>query len=659
MKTTSQNTDDLVLGVANATNALIAESLDLGINLAIKELSQPLGVDAGFVTVNHHDDQGGFLTSMKYAWTPHARAERYARNQNVKGELLGEILSSLIKGHHYELVYSQANDDLKTHMGFDGSKSVIMFPINVEGDFWGILGLVDFHQERGWSDPEKSLLHSFANSIGNAVCRNKLEESLEALVAERTLELQNSRMRFQLAIEGSQDGIWDWQPNQNKAYWSPRMFEQLGYGPDEIPVPKDNFFDMLHPDDATEARERFERHMHDRVPYEVEFRLKTKSGEYRWFKSTGQALWADDGSVVRIVGSHEDIHDKKMAELDVKESHRRMNNLVNNLPGMVYRCLNDQEWTMQYLNGACEAITGYTSDEFYGDPGDVTFGELIHVDDRIDMWDQVQRALKANESFRVIYRIIDKRGKEKWLWEQGNGVYDENGELSALEGCIFDISPVVRNQELQHQAIYKAEDNERRRIAADIHDGLQQTLSVSALNLQYLEDEISGLTESSQERYAKSKEFLEQGIAETRSIAHRLMPKSIGELGLVRALQDLIAQVESSSAIECKYYSNLKGRLSTDMELGLYRTAQEALNNVIKSSHATHVNVQLVKVKNDIQLMIEDDGVGFDKNKLDLYETGYGLTGMKNRIAALSGSLTIDSRPDHGTSVIALVPLKE
>lgn len=659
MTSKSQNINDIVLGVANATNALIAERLDKGISLALKELSIPLGVDAGFVSVNHEDIQGAFLTSVKYSWTPHASSDRYERNQNVRGETLGEAISTLSKGDYFEIAYSQANESLRAHMGFDGSKSVILFPVKVENAFWGILGLVDFREEREWTDPEKALLLSFANSIGNAVCRDLLEESLEQLVEERTSELRNSRMRFQLAVEGSQDGIWDWQPDKDEAYWSPRMFEQLGYEPDEIPVPKESFFDMLHPEDLAETTRRFNKHLHEKEPYEVEFRLKMKSGEYRWFRSTGQAQWDEDGQPIRVVGSHEDIDDKKKTALALKESHRRMNNLVENLPGMVYRCSNDEKWTMHYLSAACKDITGYASEEFYGDPGDITFGELIHVDDRTDTWDQIQQAIKRSQSFRVIYRIVDKSGKEKWLWEQGNGVYDNSNELEALEGCIFDISPVVRSQELQNQAIYKAEDNERRRIASDIHDGLQQTLSVSVLNLQYLEDEVAGLSESSQMRFAKSKEFLEQGIAESRNISHRLMPKSIDQLGLDKAIQDLISTLEAASDLKCKYFSNLKDRLDKDIELGLYRTAQEALNNVLKSSKASQVSIQLVRVSGGVQLMIEDNGVGFDKNKLDLYETGYGLAGMKNRIGALSGSLTIDSRPKHGTSIIALVPLKD
>ncbi len=649
--------DHLIFGVANATNALIAEKLEVGMKLALEALAKPLKVSAGVIYVNHQDSKGDFLTSARYFWSNQILDGRGARNQNIDETVLKDVLPVLLKGDSYEMRFSDSTEAFRSHMGLDGTKSVILFPVNVEGMFWGILALIDFEQERNWTVAEKLLLLSFANSIGNAVCRNRLEDNLEHLVEERTIQLENSRKRFQLAVEGSQDGIWDWQPKEGKAYWSPRMYEQLGFEADEFPAPEENFFDMVHPSDAAEAINRFNNHLNDKTPYEVEFRLKTKSGKYRWFKSTGQAQWDEDGLPVRVVGSHEDIHDRKEAEMALKETHRRMDDLVNNLPGMVYRCLNDQKWSMEYISAACKVITGYDAEAFYGMSSSVAFGDLIHSDDQADVWEQVQRCVRNKESFRVVYRIINREGKEKWLWEQGNGVFGENGELDALEGCIFDISPMVKNHEEQSQAIYNAENEERKRIASDLHDGLQQTLGVSALNLQYLDDEIENLSRSCQERFEKSKEFLEKGIKESRSIAHRVMPKSIEKMGLDKALQDLVSELQEASGIACNYYCNLRGRLDSKIEIGLFRIVQEALNNVWKSSKAKHVNVQLIRIEEGVQLMVEDDGVGFDKNKLDFYKTGFGLTSMKSRISALSGNLTIDSTPDHGTSVIALIPI--
>jgi PAS domain S-box-containing protein len=651
--------DDFLLGIAEATNAMISEKLDKGINLAIELLGKHLGVSASCVYVNEKDEKGKVLTSIKYFWSVRHDKSRTDRNQNVPLEMLGDMFSVLNSGDYYEILYSNSQAALQEHMRADGTKSIILFPIMVEDTFWGAVALVEFEEERRWTDPEKSLLQSLANSIGSAVRRGLLEENLEKLVADRTTALERSKTRFQLAVEGSQDGIWEWNPVTGENYWSPRMYELLGYAPDDLPNIGEEFFDMIHPDEADKARTMFHNHLKHRTPYEMEFRLRTKSGKYRWFRSTGQARWNKKGEAVLMVGSHEDISKRREAEEALKESHRRMNSLVDNLPGISYRCLNKENWPMEFISAACQEITGYASSDFYGRPSKITFGDLIHKDDIEDNWEQVQAALSEKRSYRVIYRIIDKAGKEKWLWEQGGGVYDEQGEVEALEGCIFDITPVVRSQERVNGAIYIAEDNERRRIAGEIHDGLQQTLSVSALNLQYLESEIQQLSEECRTRYSKSRDYLERGIRESRLIAHRLMPKSIHEVGLNKALEELVNEVKSITDISCTYYCNLDKRLSDKIEVGLYRMTQEALNNIIKYAKARNVAVQLTAFEKELQLIVEDDGVGFDKNKLDLYKTGFGLTGMKNRINSLSGNLLIDSRPGHGTSIVAGIPIQE
>lgn len=785
MSNTNSRIDDFLLGIAEATNAMISEKLDKGINLAIELLGKHLGVNASCVYVNEEDEQGRTLSSIKYFWSSHRDESRTLRNQNVPLQMLGDLYTYLSRGESYDILYSNSSAALQEHMKADGTKSIILFPIMVEGRFWGSVALVEFVTERLWTDSEKSLLQSLANSIGSAVRRNLLEENLEKLVAQRTEALERSKRRFQLAVDGSQDGIWEWNPRTKENYWSPRMYEQLGYEPGDMPQIGEEFFEMIHKDERAVAKSKFFEHLEKRTPYEAEFRLKTKSGKYRWFKSTGQAQWNEKGEAVLMVGSHEDIHEKKVSEklllkseerfraviqhdpnatflvnshgiielhsdrtvavfgyshkelakmtihqllpgaLDekhrahfdnymkapdarimgqgmdlkgrrkngelfwvevglsplkirgeqfvmavatdiskrreaesaLKESHRRINNLINNLPGISYRCLNDANWSMEYISAACLEITGYECSDFYGSPSRISFGELIHKDDQQDMWDQVQQALEDQRSYRVIYRIIDRRGREKWLWEQGNGVLDEAGEVEALEGCIFDITPVVRNQERVNGAIYHAEDNERRRIAGEIHDGLQQTLSVSALNLQYLDSEIDKLSVECQERYTKSRDYLEKGIRESRQIAHRLMPKAIHDVGLKKALEDLVNEMRSISDINCSYYCNLKKRLDQKVEVGLFRTTQEALNNILKYARAQKVSVQLIGFQEEIQLLIEDNGIGFDKNKLDLYKTGFGLTGMKNRINSLSGNLLIDSKPGHGTSIIARLPI--
>jgi PAS domain S-box-containing protein len=121
------------------------------------------------------------------------------------------------------------------------------------------------------------------------------------------------------------------------------------------------------------------------------------------------------------------------------ESQRVLSTLIGNLPGMAYRCLNDENWTMEFISEGCYELTGYAPSELIGNRT-LSYSELIHPDDRQSAWKQVQKALAKRQPFRMVYRIQTASGREKWVWEQGQGVFVENGDLLALEGFITDIT---------------------------------------------------------------------------------------------------------------------------------------------------------------------------------------------------------------------------
>jgi PAS domain S-box-containing protein len=126
--------------------------------------------------------------------------------------------------------------------------------------------------------------------------------------------LRVSEERFALAVQGSNDGIWDWDILSDSLYWSPRFKELLGYAVDELDAVFETFESHLHPDDTEPTFAAIEAHLKDRVPYDVEERLRTKSGQYRWFRARGQALWDEAGSPLRFAGSITDITERKRAE---------------------------------------------------------------------------------------------------------------------------------------------------------------------------------------------------------------------------------------------------------------------------------------------------------------------------------------------------------
>lgn len=143
---------------------------------------------------------------------------------------------------------------------------------------------------------------------------------------------------------------------------------------------------------------------------------------------------------------------RRAAERQRQESHRALATLIANLPGVVYRCANDPEWTMHFISEGCTELTGQSPEEFMS--GRVRFGELIHPDDRERVWEQVQQAIAQRRAFRLQYRLGAEEGPCKWIWEQGQGVFAPTGELLALEGFITDMSELRRTQlELEEREV--------------------------------------------------------------------------------------------------------------------------------------------------------------------------------------------------------------
>lgn len=129
----------------------------------------------------------------------------------------------------------------------------------------------------------------------------------------------------------------------------------------------------------------------------------------------------------------------------MKESERKLATLLGNLPGLAYRCLNNPEWTMEFISDGCLKLTGYPASHLLHNSR-VSFADLIHPDDRQNVWEGVQKALAEKRAYQLTYRIKSAAGEERWVWEQGCGVFSPDGSVTALEGFITDITDRKRSE---------------------------------------------------------------------------------------------------------------------------------------------------------------------------------------------------------------------
>jgi signal transduction histidine kinase len=263
---------------------------------------------------------------------------------------------------------------------------------------------------------------------------------------------------------------------------------------------------------------------------------------------------------------------------------------------------------------------------------------------------------QIKESF---LKILESEKQTKLLYEELEKAYNnlKNTELKLAENEKKRLEAELNLKKERSLALLMGQENERKRIAKDLHDGLGQSLS--ALKLYY--DRLAKkYTLDGTDDDKELKKLINLTITEVRTITFNLMPFVLEDFGLVAALQMLCKDLSVSSGIEIDLKTNFKNlkRLGQEVEIGLYRISQEALNNAIKHAQAKKIEVNLWEEQDKLILTVADDGVGFViPKKSKLLKNGLGLQNMKERASLIGGEFELISEPKFGTKVKIIIPL--
>jgi two-component system, NarL family, sensor kinase len=214
---------------------------------------------------------------------------------------------------------------------------------------------------------------------------------------------------------------------------------------------------------------------------------------------------------------------------------------------------------------------------------------------------------------------------------------------------------IILQQDMATRAVIAAEENERKRIASDLHDGVGQMMSAAKMNLSAFESEINFATPERKIAFEKIIQLVDEGCKEVRNVSHQMMPNALLKQGLASAIKEFIDKIDNSIIKVTLHTEGLNERMNSNTETVLYRVIQECVNNVIKHSYANTLDIALIKDKDGIAVTIEDNGRGFDSNNKMNFE-GIGLKNIISRIGYLKGNIEFDAAPGKGTLVAIHIP---
>ena len=480
---------------------------------------------------------------------------------------------------------------------------------------------------------------------------------LSRLVKEKTRQLASSERYYRSLIEKSSDAIVLFDCNGKVLYQSPRTQKIIGYSLDEMQ--QNNIKDLIHPADQDEGG-RFvnQLFLNPGTGMIRSGQFRHKDGHFVWLEGTFTNLLKDD-SVNAIVCNCQDISERIESEQKILLANKQSESIINSLPGIFYLYGRDGKFVRWNRN--FETVSGYSSEEI------VTMSPT-------DFFDESEKSVlkeKINRVFTEGYADVQAsfftKDRQRIPYYFNGCSANFNG-TDYLIGMGIDITDRIRveaamrerTEEIQKLTAYleNVREEERTRIAREIHDELGQQLTGLKMDASWINKKVGTKVEQNiTERIATMIGLIDETVKTVRRISSELRPGILDDLGLVPALEWQCQEFEKRTGIVSECHATVSDHnFDRNLATNIFRVYQEALTNIARHSQATIVETFLIEQNGFIYLTIKDNGVGFDLEEVKS-KRSLGLVGMRERAMLFQGELVINSAKGKGTEILLKAPM--
>ena len=390
--------------------------------------------------------------------------------------------------------------------------------------------------------------------------------------------------------------------------------------------------------------------------------IETFDGKRKTMQNSAAPIRNAEGLIVGAVIVNEDVTERVRAEDAVRKNEQQLRDVIDTIPVIAF--INMPDGSNEFTNRSWQEYTGLSVKDTAGWGWEST----VHPDDIAQHLEKYRAAVSAGATFDNAARYRGANGQYRWFLVRAVPLRDERGNLLRWYGVLMDIEDRVQAEQalresadrlqLLSRRLLEVQEEERRHLARELHDEFGQLLATITLQLHAAKT-LAG--ESARSILEECMSILQRGGDQVRSLALELRPTMLDAAGLDATLRWLASQHEQRTGIATEVVGHLN-EVPGEVAIAAFRVIQEALTNVLRHAQAQHIWIELSQSDGAVELLVRDDGVGFDVSKtLDwAANRGHlGLLGMKERVQILGGRLEVDSKPGLGTRIRLSLPLTE